>query len=629
MAEDKATRRLAAIFAADMVGYSRLIEADEEGTIARQKVHRRELIDPKIAEHEGRIVKLMGDGMLVEFASVVDAVRCAVEVQKAMAEREADVPEERRIIYRVGINLGDIVIEGDDVLGDGVNIAARLEALAKPGEVLISGTAFDHLKKKLEYGYHFRGKRKVKNIAEPVRMYGVLPDSGSGTVSGRQRLSPTTWRWVAGAAVVLLLMVAGMAWWQPWTSPIERASANSMKFRLPSKPSIAVLPFANLSQNKDQQSFADGITEDIITDLSKISGLFVVAHHSTHGYKGKAIPVPRIAEELGVRYVLNGSVRRASNKLRITARLIDAIKGEHLWAGRYDREVKDVFAVQSDVTRRVVNAMAVTLKARERDRVFQKYVTNIEAYDAWQRARATVEVPSRANVLKGEALFKKTIELDPKFAGGYAGLSFNHSVKARFRYSESPKREIERALSLARKAIEVDPDFAWSHIAMAGAHLANGNHDAAVDAVEKALAIQPGGYETNLFMGFYLNWAMESARAVKHLEIANNLNRVPAYRDLTFLGVAYIVDGQYVKAEATLLRAQKLLGTDRHPPFYIYLAAAQVAQNKMAEARETASRLLRVSPGIRLSKVGNLRTFKSEAFRRQIIAFAVKAGIPK
>ncbi|MCZ6859911.1 MAG: adenylate cyclase, partial [Alphaproteobacteria bacterium] len=256
MAKKKVNRRLAAIFAADMVGYSRLMEADEEGTISR---HRNELIDPKISEHDGRIVKTTGDGLLAEFASVVDAVKCAVEVQQAMQEREADVPEERRIVYRVGVNLGDIVIEGDDIFGDGVNVAARLEALAKPGEVLISGTAFDQIKKKLDYGYRFQGERKVKNIAEPVRLYAVLPDAEAGTVSGSRSSSPKAWRW-ASAGLALIVILGGIVWWQPWTPTVEPARLAKMAFPLPKNPSIAVLPFDNLSGDKTQDYMADGLS---------------------------------------------------------------------------------------------------------------------------------------------------------------------------------------------------------------------------------------------------------------------------------------------------------------------------------------------------------------------------------
>ena len=516
MATDKITRRLAAILAADMVGYSRLMETNEADTIARQKAYRKELIDPKISEYKGRIFKTTGDGLLAEFGSAVDAVACAADMQRAMAERGQDVPNDRRIAYRVGINLGEIVIDGDDIFGDGVNIAARLEALAQPGGICVSDAVFKNVRGKVELGFKDIGGQKVKNITEPIGSYQVLLDPGEAGATVAPDRRNRRLMVVGLGAVLVAVIAAGVFLWRPWTAPIERASAKRMKFALPAKPSIAVLPFANLSKDKDQGFFADGITEDIITDLSKVSGLFVVPGHSTRSYKGKAIKIRRISKELGVRYVLNGSVRRAGDKLRVTARLVDAIRGNHLWSARYDREVKDVFAVQSDVTRRVVKAMAVTLKARERDRVFQKYVTNIEAYDVWQRARATVEVPTRANILKGEALFKKTIELDRKFSGGYAGLSFNHSVKARFRYGKSQAEDVKLALATAKKAIEVDPDFAWSHIAMAGAHLAAGDHDAAVDAAERALAIQPGGYETNLFMGFYLFWADQGARAVKH-----------------------------------------------------------------------------------------------------------------
>ena len=627
MPSDTVERRLAAIFAADMVGFSRLMEADEDGTIARQKAHLKELFEPAIAEHNGRIVKTTGDGLLVEFASAVNAVQCAVAVQRGMGEREAGVAPDQRIDYRIGINVGEIVIDGDDILGDGVNVAARLEALADAGGICISDAVFRNVRGKTDIGFEDLGPQRVKNLAEPVTSYRVRLDPAAGGDVVSKRRSNRTPVYVAAAALVAV--VAGVLLWQPWSSTIERASAARMKFPLPSKPSIAVLPFENLSKDKGQDFFASGITEDIITDLSKISGLFVVSQHSTRGYKGKVIKIRQVAEQLGVRYVLSGSVRRAGDKIRVTARLIDAIKGGHLWSGRYDRQVKDVFAVQSELTKRVVKAMAVTLKAREHDRVFQKYVTNIEAYDAWQRARKTVEVPRRKNIIKGEALFQRTIELDPKFAGGYAGLAFNYSVKARFRYGASREEDVKLALAYAKKAIEVDPEFAWSHIAMAGAHLAAGSHDAAVDAAGRALAIQPGGYETNLFMGFYLFWAMHSARAVKHLEFANKLNRQPAYRDLIFLGIAYVTDGKYAKAEAVLLRAQRLVGNVKQAGYYIFLVAAQVAQNKMAEARVTVSQLNRVHPEYRVSKFGNLKTFKSEAFKRQMVEWAVKAGIPE
>jgi TolB-like protein/class 3 adenylate cyclase len=338
MASDTVERRLAAIFAADMVGFSRLMEADEDGTIARQKACLSDVFEPAIDAHSGRIVKTTGDGLLVEFASAVSAVQCAVNIQRAMAEREGDVPEDRRITYRIGINVGEIVIDGDDILGDGVNVAARLEALAEPDGICISDAVFRNVRGKTDIGFEELGPQKVKNISEPVTSYRVLldPEADGGVVTKRR----SSRKPVYVVAAALVVAVAGVLIWQPWSPTIERASATRMKFALPAKPSIAVLPFENLSKDKGQDFFASGITEDIITDLSKISGLFVVAGRSTRAYKGKAIKVRRVAEELGVRYVLGGSVRRAGDKLRLTARLVDAIKGGHLWSGRYDRQVR-------------------------------------------------------------------------------------------------------------------------------------------------------------------------------------------------------------------------------------------------------------------------------------------------
>ena len=626
MPDDNIRRKLAAIVAVDMVGYSRKMGDDEAGTLTRQKDHHKELIVPAVVKHNGRIVKTTGDGLLIEFASAVDAVLCSVEIQRGIAKNETDVNEEQRISYRIGINLGEIVIDGDDIFGDGVNVAARLEALAEPGGIRIADVVFKNVKGKLDLGFEELGAANVKNIVDPIVSYHVLldPDASGALVKKRVHNRKAVF---AVAAAILLVVTAAVAWWQPWVSSLERASTQRMKFALPVTPSIAVLPFANLSNDEDQDFFSNGITDDIVTDLSKIAGIFVVASHSTRSYKGEEFKVRQIAEDLGVRYVLKGSVRREGKKLRITAQLIDAIKGNHLWSDRYDREVKDVFALQTEVTRNVVKAMAVTLKARENDRVFQKHVNNIEAYEYWQRARRIVEVPTRANIEEGEVLFKKAIELDPKFAGGYAGLSFNYAVKARFGFSVSRDADIKLALELAKKSIENDPNFAWSYIALAGAYLADSQFDAAVDAVQKALIIEPGGYEANLFTGFYLFRANKSALAVKYLEIADNLSRVPTYRGLAFLGIAYFMDGNYAKSEETWNRAVKSIGLVKHPALHVYLAASQFALNKTDEAAATAERWHRMNKDFRISKWKSLKSYKSEEFQKRLIELAVKAGI--
>ena len=362
-------RRLAAILATDVVGYSRLMNDDEEGTLARLKAHRNEAIDPTIGKHRGRIVKLMGDGALAEFASIVDAVRCAVDIQAAMSERNADVPEDRRIQLRIGVNLGDVIVEGDDIYGDGVNIAARLEGLAEPGGICVSGTVFDHVKGKVDLDFADLGERQVKNIPGSLRVYSVAPDTKEGTTHD---------------AVAPLYQTA-----EPEAGPARKESGEAVigiDLSLPDTPSIAVLPFANMSADPEQEYFSDGITEDIITALSKISSLLVVARNSTFTYKGRAVDVTQVSREQGVRYVLEGSVRKARNRVRVTAQLVDATTGHHLWAERYDRDLEDIFAVQDEITREVVIALDVRLIAGEQARLWSSGTKNLEAWAgrAWR-----------------------------------------------------------------------------------------------------------------------------------------------------------------------------------------------------------------------------------------------------
>lgn len=627
MAEERVQRRLAAILAADVVGYSHLMGLDEAGTRARFNAHLNELIAPAFENRQGRIVKTLGDGLLVEFASVVDAVQCAIEIQKGMADRNVGVADDRRIEFRIGVNLGDVLIEGEDIHGDGVNVAARLEGLAKSGEVCISRAARDQIRDKLGYGLEDMGEVAVKNIARPIRVFRVLKDGKVARAPDYSKSIKRRQFWALMSALVLLSF-GGMAWWQPWAPDVTPASIARMNFALPDKPSIAVLPFTNLSDDKDQEYFADGITEDIITDISKVSGLFVVSANSSFTYRGKDIEARQIAEDLGVRYLLKGSVRRADDKLRITAQLIDAIKGNHLWTDRYDRKLEDVFAIQSEVTEKVVKAMAVTLKASEHDRLFQKYSTNIDAYDAFLRARRIVVSPSRKSVGEAERLFKRAIELDPGFAGGYAGLAFNYSVKSRLRFGATPKEDARLSLEYAEKAIQVDQNFSWSHIALAGAYLSNGNHDAAVAAVKQAILIQPNGYEENLFMGFYQYFAGHPALAVNHLEIARRISPIDTLRGVAFLANAYFMNGDYAKSEELrLIRIREFrVG---NPNSYVWLAATQAQLGKSTEAKATAEKVRQLWPDFRLSQWGLVRAFKSPENRQRLYDAAAKAGLPE
>src|SRR5712691_2392645 len=422
-------RKLTAILSADVKGYSRLMGADEVATIRTLTVYR-EVMGALIQQHRGRVVDAPGDNLLAEFASVVDAVQCAVRTQQELKTRNVDLPPDRRMEFRIGINLGDVIVEGERIYGDGVNIAARLEGLAEAGGLCISGTVYDQVKTKLSLDYEELGAQVVKNIAEPVRVYRVHlePRPAAPAVRQPKRLMATSWRKLALAALGLVLILGGgvTVWHLTFRRPApagglpsERAAA----LPLPEKPSIAVLPFVNMSGDPEQEYFSDGMTEDLITDLSKLSGLFVIARNSVFTYKGKAVKPEQVSRELGVRYVLEGSVRKAGDRVRITAQLVEATTGYHRWADRYDRDLKDIFAVQEEISRKIVAALAVQLTPGEQARLGRKYTENLEAYDAYLRGREYLTRYTQETNGQARQMFEKAIALDPTFALAYALLS--------------------------------------------------------------------------------------------------------------------------------------------------------------------------------------------------------------
>ena len=416
------TRRLAAILAADVAGYSRLMGVDEEGTLERLKALRRELLDPKIAVHNGRIVKTTGDGMLVEFASVVDAVRCAVSVQQAMPERNSDVAPDSRIELRIGINLGDVIVEGEDLYGDGVNIAARIEALADPGGVFVSNTVHDHVRDRLPFIFEDLGEQQVKNIARPVRVYRVRD----------VRAAEST----------------------PAHSPPALA--------LPDKPSIAVLPFQNMSGDPEQEYFADGMVEEIITALSRIRWLFVIARNSTFTYKGQAVDVKQVGRELGVRYVLEGSVRKGGNRVRITAQLIDATSGTHLWADRFDGSLEDVFELQDEVATSVAGVIEPTLEAAEIRRASARPTNDLSAYDLYLRALPHVATYQWDHTVEALDLLQRAIERDPNFASALGRAAYCHAVLDAIGRVADRRDNRRVGIDLARRALRAGGDDAFA-----------------------------------------------------------------------------------------------------------------------------------------------------------------------
>jgi len=526
-------RRLAAILSADAVGYSRLMQENEEATIRTIKIFRL-AIKVLVEDYRGHVVDFPGDNILAEFSSVVDAVNCAVEIQRELAERNAVLPENRRMQFRIGVNLGDVVEDGDRIYGDGINIAARMESLAKAAGICISGTVYDAVERKLGLEYEYLGKKEVKNIEKPVRVYRVLsfPGAAAHRVVRAKREVGTAWRNMFVVVVTLLVLgVAAVVVWNYYQRllalPVEVASVEKMDFPLPEKPSIAVLPFVNMSDDTEQEYFSDGITDDLITDLSKVAGLFVIARNSVFTYKKKPVKVQQVAQELGVRYVLEGSVRKAGEQVRINAQLIDATTGQHLWAERYDGPIGDVFTVQDRITGKIVTALAVKLTASERKRVTRKHTGNIAAHDAFLQGRQYYVRRTPDDWVKAVSYFKRAVELDPNYGRAYAalallycecshnlwhdslGISWERSLQLAQRYLQTAmnnptalahqvaskmlihKHKYEEAVAEAQYAIDLEPNDANSYLTMAYALMYIGRPKESFSFVERAMRIDP------------------------------------------------------------------------------------------------------------------------------------------
>jgi TolB-like protein/class 3 adenylate cyclase len=632
MTTDRSTRKLAVILHADVMGSTALVQRDE--TLAHERIRdafRR--FSETIRAYGGTPQELRGDALLATFSRASDAVSASLSFQTGNAHHNETLQDDIRPEVRIGIALGEVVIADGTLTGPDVVMAQRIEQLAEPGGICIQGTAYETIPRRLLFEYSSLGEQQLKGFDEPVRVYGVKPKLGEEIPRPDPKLPAKRFsgrRTLIAVIAVSLVIVGGLtAWLQPWKSEVERADPAKMAYALPDKPSIAVLPFTNMSDDKEQEYFADGVTEDIITDLSKISGLFVIARNSTFTYKGQPVKVRQVAEDFGVRYVLEGSVRRAQENIRITAQLIDALKGNHIWAERYDRELKDVFSVQSEVAREVAKALAVTLKANENERLFQKYTASIDAYDVFLQARRAVDAPSRDNILRGEKLFSRAIELDPEFAGGYAGLAFNLSVQVRFQFSDSPSSDLSRAFDLAKKAVELDRSFAWGHIALGGVYIAKGDANAAVNAVREALALEPNGYEANLFMGFYLQFAGESALAVEHLLLANRLSPVVTVRDLAFTLAAQFMNRNYTETVRLYTEQSRKFPRSKIPSQLIASAAAYTLLERPEEAAAVVKILLEAHPKFNLSQWKYFNSWKSEENRTRLYNAAKKAGIPE
>ena len=682
MIPDQVKRKLAAILSADVQGYSRLMGEDEEGTIRNLKVCL-EVISGFIAQHQGRVVGTGGDSILAEFASVVDAVRCAVAVQKDLQDRNETVAENHRLLFRMGVNLGDVVEEGDTILGDGVNIAARLEGLAEAGGICISGTAYDHVENKLPLGYEYLGEQAVKNIAKPVRVYRVVTDPEAvGRViekekAGTRPYPKTTLGLAAAAIAIVAALVIWKFYWPPATQPeivskdnitadrsekpsamvpasptpsvepapkekatpplpekaaqpapppapkMEVADKKKMAFPLPDKPSVAVLPFVNMSGDPKKDYLSDGITEEIINALSKIPTVFVIARNSTFTYKGKPVRVQQVSEEMGVQYVLEGSVQWSDDRVRITVQLIDALKGHHLFSERYDRKLKDIFALQDEITMKALMAMRVALRGEDA-RTAENKTKNLDAYLKLLQAWEHMAVVNKDKVALARPLVEESLALDPGHASAYAALANVNILEVYVGASKSPRDSLDRAEELAKKALALNDSDFYAHSLLSLTYVFKRQFDKAVPEAEKAVALSPNSAWACFMLGTALYHSERFEEAIPHFKKSLRLSPIPIGQCLTNLAGTYRFLGRY--DEAIVIFKKLLQLQPDYLPAHVSLAGTYVLAGRQEEARAEAAEVMRIDPQFSLERYAKTFPFR-QALVDQLVETWRKAGL--
>ena len=637
MADEGFKRKLAAILSADVEGYSRLMGDDEEATVSTITAYRK-VLTTLIQQHNGKVLDSPGDNLLAEFVSVVDAVQCAVAVQKEIKARNDELPGNRRMQFRIGINLGDVIQEEERIYGDGVNIAARLEGLSEPGGICISKTAFDHIESKLPYGYEFLGDQTVKYIAKPVAAYRVLMEPRV-TVAGEpeKNIRPPMNKLpilIGISAVVVLAIVVGI--WQLYSRrpTIEPASVEKMAFPLPEKPSIAVLSFNNLSGDPTQDYIADGISENIISALSKISDMFVIDSSSTFTYKSKPVKVQQVSEELGVRYVLEGSAQKIGNRIRINAQLIDATTGHHLWSEKYDRDMEDLFALQDDITHKIIVELQVKLTEGEQARVSQKSTNNLEAWSYAVRGLKLFERVSQENNAKAMEFFERAVELDPNYVWAWVRLAWTHVVACKPGWSPSPPSEHwKKVVEISEQVLVLDESDSDVHALLGLVYRNQRQYELAITEGEKSLILGPTNAQAHVLHSVSMNMVGRFDDAIRLVKKAMRLHPYyPAYY-LQWLGGAYRMTGRY---EEALTVYNQLLDRSRKGEFpiyaaHLYLADTYAAFGKEEEARNHAEEVLRINPGFSLKEINQISAFryKDPAHLERRLNALRKAGIPE
>lgn len=589
MSDERVQRKLAAILAADVVGYSRLMGLDEVGTLSRLKQCRREVVDPKVAAHHGRMFKLMGDGALIEFASAVDAVRCAIDIQEDMAARNAQLPEAEHLLFRIGLNVCDVIVEGDDIYGSGVNIAARIEGIAEPGGICLSRTTRDQVRDRMSVRVDDMGGQNLKNISRPIQVFRVLKDGEPASAA-------------------------------PAEDPPPAATEET-----PEGISIAVLAFDNISEDDGQDYFSDGICEDIITDLSKVSDLHVIARNSSFAYKGKSVSIPDVARELGVGYVLEGSVRRAGDRVRVNAQLIDGTNGGHVWAERFDRDLTDIFEVQDELTRNIVDALKVHLSPEDNDRLSRKSTIDFDAYTLFLRAREQTWQHSRQTHAEARKLLETALEIEPGYAAAEALIAFTYAIDYVNGWTDDPDATLSTARQRAEKAVALDSEDAYARFALAVACIWGRDLDRALAEAEICLTLMPNSPEGCLALAHAQIFDGNAETALQSLDTYMRLD--PHYPDQTlqFLAEANISLGRFEDAASAL--NQRLKRDPQSVIGHALLASTLGNLDRIDEARGVLDRLFQLAPDFSIERRRNILPFRNPAdFERRLDGFK-KAGL--
>jgi adenylate cyclase len=627
MTDERANRKMSAILSADVKGYSRLMSVDEEGTV-KSLNECREIIASCVHDHRGRVVDSPGDNVLAEFVSTVEAVKCAVKIQEDLKVRNADLSESKKMEFRIGVNLGDVIEEDDRIYGDGVNIAARLEGLAEAGGICISGTAFDQVKGKLSLGYKFVGKQTVKNLPESIRAYKVLiAPEDAGKIIGEDK--PKKGRWVQVAAALIIVIAGTIAIWNIYFGPplIEPASMDKMAFPLPDKPSLVVLPFDNMSGDPKEDYFSDGITEQIITTLSRYPRLFVIARQSSFRYKEKSTKIQKVAEDLGVQYVLKGGVQKSGDKVRITAQLIDAISGSYIWSERYDKSLKDIFDMQDDITSNVMNGIVAELTEGEQARRWTQRVTNLKALEKHYQGQGFFCLHTKENYEKAKPLFEEAIAIDPNFVWPYVYLGYLHNLSGLRGFSEDRAKSFQTAFDLAQKARTIDESNDGVHSLLAMCYSFRGQHDKSLSEAERAVALNPNGSDAYSLLAAALGCLRRWEESVTYAEKSLRLSPFPGAGPLSVLGRAYFMTGRYDESVATFKKSLNV-----SPNFldgYVFLAANYISMGREEEANAAVKQVLNISPKFKIKSYAKRLSFLNEADLERVLSALRKAGLPE